>query len=253
MRSGASYSTWFNGNVRTTGYFHNQIGILTETIGNPTPVRIPFLPNRQLPNGDQYELRFRAPDAGANSAALGRAESAFTDALQTIRDIVVSSGSNLQGLDLPIDPNGVVYDSIRRAPVAGVTLTLLNASGGAAVPSLCFDDPTQQGQVTRGDGYYKFDLNFSQAGCPSGANYLISIVAPGLGFVAGQSQIIPPSSSASTAPFSVPACLGGVADAILATTEHCEAGGGQSRDVTRTRAKGYSNDGESRLQSARAL
>ena len=53
MRSGASYSTWFNGNVRTTGYFHNQIGILTETIGNPTPVRIPFLPNRQLPNGDQ--------------------------------------------------------------------------------------------------------------------------------------------------------------------------------------------------------
>jgi uncharacterized repeat protein (TIGR01451 family) len=174
-------------------------------------------------NGDQYELRFRAPDAGANSAALGRAESAFTNGLQTIRDIVVSSGSNLQGLDLPIDPNGVVYDSIRRAPVAGVTLTLLNASGGAVVPSLCFDDPTQQGQVTRGDGYYKFDLNFSQAGCPSGANYLISIVAPGLGFVAGQSQIIPPSSSASTAPFSVPACLGGAVDAIPATTEHCEA------------------------------
>jgi hypothetical protein len=53
MRSGASYSTWFNGNVRTVGYFHNQIGILTETIGNPTPVRIPFLPRRQLPNGDQ--------------------------------------------------------------------------------------------------------------------------------------------------------------------------------------------------------
>ncbi|MCZ6916003.1 MAG: M14 family metallopeptidase [Gemmatimonadetes bacterium] len=53
MRSGASYSTWFNGNVRTTGYFHNQIGMLTETIGNPTPVRVPFLPNRQLPNGDQ--------------------------------------------------------------------------------------------------------------------------------------------------------------------------------------------------------
>jgi hypothetical protein len=52
MRSGASYSTWFNGNVRTVGYFHNQIGILTETIGNPTPMRIPFLPQRQLPNGD---------------------------------------------------------------------------------------------------------------------------------------------------------------------------------------------------------
>ncbi len=52
MRSGASYSTWFNGNLRTVGYFHNQIGMLTETIGNPTPVRIPFLPQKQLPHGD---------------------------------------------------------------------------------------------------------------------------------------------------------------------------------------------------------
>ena len=43
MRTGSSYSTWFNGGIRTTSYFHNQIGILTETIGNPTPVDIPFV------------------------------------------------------------------------------------------------------------------------------------------------------------------------------------------------------------------
>ena len=35
LRKGASYSTWWNGGLRTTAYFHNQIGILTETIGNP--------------------------------------------------------------------------------------------------------------------------------------------------------------------------------------------------------------------------
>jgi uncharacterized repeat protein (TIGR01451 family) len=174
-------------------------------------------------NGDQYELRFRGPDAVANSAALGRSDSAFTNDLQSISNIVVTAGSNLQGLDLPIDPNGVVYDSIRRTPIAGVTLTLLNASGGTAVPSLCFDDPNQQSQVTRNDGYYKFDLNFSQAACPSGASYLIEITTPGPAFVAGGSQIIPPSSDASTAPFSVPACLGGAADAIFATPQHCEA------------------------------
>ena len=51
-RSGASYSTWWNGGLRTTAYFHNMIGLLTETIGNPTPISIPFLPNRQLPRGD---------------------------------------------------------------------------------------------------------------------------------------------------------------------------------------------------------
>src|SRR5437763_11069529 len=52
MRSGAPYSTWFNGGLRTTSYFHNQIGILTETIGNPTPVTIPFVPDMQLPRAD---------------------------------------------------------------------------------------------------------------------------------------------------------------------------------------------------------
>ncbi len=48
MRSGARYSTWWNGGQRTTPYFHNMIGILTEIIGNPTPMEVPFLPHRQL-------------------------------------------------------------------------------------------------------------------------------------------------------------------------------------------------------------
>ena len=47
-RRGASYSTWFNGGLRTTAHFHNMIGILTETIGNPTPTSVPFLPSKQL-------------------------------------------------------------------------------------------------------------------------------------------------------------------------------------------------------------
>ena len=52
MRSGASYSTWWNGGVRTTPYYKNQIGLLTEIIGNPTPMEIPFIPRQQLPRGD---------------------------------------------------------------------------------------------------------------------------------------------------------------------------------------------------------
>src|SRR5437773_2510587 len=49
MRSGAPYSTWWNGGLRTTAYFHNIIGLLTESIGNPTPIDIPFVPDRELP------------------------------------------------------------------------------------------------------------------------------------------------------------------------------------------------------------
>jgi hypothetical protein len=51
-RSGATYSTWWNGGLRTSPYFHNQIGLLTETIGNPTPVPIPFVPDKTLPKSD---------------------------------------------------------------------------------------------------------------------------------------------------------------------------------------------------------
>ncbi|MDE3128458.1 MAG: peptidase, partial [Gemmatimonadota bacterium] len=52
MRSGSSYSTWWSGGLRTEVYFHNMVGLLTETIGNPTPTRIPFVPAMQLPRGD---------------------------------------------------------------------------------------------------------------------------------------------------------------------------------------------------------
>lgn len=52
MRSGATYSTWWNGGLRTTPYFHNQIGLLTEIIGNPTPIEIPFIPSKQISTAD---------------------------------------------------------------------------------------------------------------------------------------------------------------------------------------------------------
>jgi hypothetical protein len=52
MRTGATYSTWWNGGLRTTPYYHNMIGLLTETIGSPTPQTIPFIPEQQLPRAD---------------------------------------------------------------------------------------------------------------------------------------------------------------------------------------------------------
>jgi Zinc carboxypeptidase len=51
-KNSTSYSTWWNGGLRTAGYFHNMIGILTEAIGNPTPQNIPIVLERQLPSGD---------------------------------------------------------------------------------------------------------------------------------------------------------------------------------------------------------
>jgi hypothetical protein len=53
-RKGSSYSTWWNGGLRTITYFHNMIGLLTETIGNPTPMTIPFIVSKQLPDSNLY-------------------------------------------------------------------------------------------------------------------------------------------------------------------------------------------------------
>jgi Zinc carboxypeptidase len=54
QRKGAPYSTWFNGGIRTGVHFHNMIGILTETIGNPTPQSIPFVASHQIGDSNTY-------------------------------------------------------------------------------------------------------------------------------------------------------------------------------------------------------
>jgi uncharacterized repeat protein (TIGR01451 family) len=172
-------------------------------------------------SGERYEIRFRAPGAGPNTASLGRADSPFTNLPQRIVGIEVTSGSNLQTLNLPIDPNGVVYDSIVRTPISGATLTMLHAASRMAVAASCFEDPLQQNQVTGPDGYYKFDIDFSDPACSAG-DYLIEIEAPGTSFVTGYSQIIPPTSGADDPPFDVPGCPGTASDAVPATAEHCE-------------------------------
>jgi uncharacterized repeat protein (TIGR01451 family) len=173
-------------------------------------------------SGDRYEVRFTAPGAGANTAKLGRAYSAFSNDLQRIYDVIVDYGSNLQDLNLPIAPNGVAYNSVARTPVANVTLRLLSGSTRTALPSSCFDDPAQQNQVTLVDGYYRFDLNFADPACASGSNYIVDVTPPPAGYIGTYSQIIPPTTSATTSPFGVTTCPGSVDDAVAATADFCE-------------------------------
>jgi large repetitive protein len=202
-------------------YRDNQLWKSVETDATGAYRFIGVDPN--FPNGVRYELRFRAPGAGANTAMLGRTVSPFTNGLQRITDIVVRPATDLKGLNLPIHPNGVVYNSGTRAAIAGATLALLDARSNSPLPASCFDDQAQQGQITLPDGYYKFDINFSSTACPGGGDYLIAVTPPaGSNYVPGYSQIIPPASNASTAAFSVPACLSSVADAVPGTAAICE-------------------------------
>jgi hypothetical protein len=49
-KSGSVFSTWYNGGLRTTTYFHNMLGLLTEIVGSPNPSEIPLVPLRLIPN-----------------------------------------------------------------------------------------------------------------------------------------------------------------------------------------------------------
>ena len=185
-----------------------------------------YLFTNVIPNyatGQMYSLRFSAPGAVSTTALLGETDSDFTDGQQEITEIDVQEGSNLLALNMPIDPNGVIYDSIGRTPVLGATVTLVDPRNSLALPATCFDDPNHQGQITVSNGYYKFDINFSDPSCPSGLNYLLQVTAPDTSYVPGVSVLIPPTSDQTTLPFDVPSCPGSTNDAVLGLSQTCEA------------------------------
>ncbi len=86
---------------------------------------------------------------------------------------IVAAGQ-VVNLPLPVDPGGVVYDSISREAVAGVTLNMVNGNGDLLHADCLFAN--QQSQVTLADGLYAFNLiPGAHVTCPSIGSYAIEI------------------------------------------------------------------------------
>ena len=118
-----------------------------------------------------YSIVFRNP---SNNVVYGR-----------IDDIVLASNTLIIDQNMPIDPSGVIYNSVTRSPVQGALATLLGPNG-LALPQACFVDPAQQNQLTDANGEYRFDIIPGGATqCPvSETDYVISVTPPsGFGFV----------------------------------------------------------------------
>lgn len=146
-----------------------------------------------LLSGPGYEVRFRNP---ANNVVYG-----------VIDEVELGSGETVVDQNLPLDPSGVIYNSITREPIAGVMVSLVDRNG-TLLPDECLIDPSQQNQLSDAEGDYRFDIVTGAASqCPNGETQYRIVVTPpsGFGFVSSvilpQGQALNPTGQ--TSPFRV--------------------------------------------------
>ena len=125
-----------------------------------------------------------------------------------IRNFSVENKRNYVNLNLPVDPDGVVYDSVTREVVPDSRVNLYYVGDANAppirVPPTCFDDPKQHNQVTGIQGYYRFDLNFSSdSQCPNQGGYVIHVESPQTDLFLQRfpSFVFPPASTVANSTF----------------------------------------------------
>ncbi len=111
----------------------------------------------------------------------------------------VTTGAQIANVNLPIDPSGVIYDSVTRLPIAGATVVMTDRNG-VPLPLVCLASPAQQSQVTGPDGfYYRFDVmaGADPACPPAETEYRLQVTAPA-GYISATSATIPPAAGSLT-------------------------------------------------------
>ncbi|MBC9035189.1 carboxypeptidase regulatory-like domain-containing protein [Sphingomonas sp. JC676] len=153
--------------------------------------------------GAGYQVLFRNP---ANNAIYGSARPNETGAAiaegvvspsnpagartedGTLSELKLTPGADVQQQSLPLDPSGVVYDSVRRVVVPGATVRITGPAGFDPALHL-LGGTANAGQVTGEDGMYQFLL---LPGAPAGT-YTLAVTPPNGSYNPVQpSSIIPP-------------------------------------------------------------
>jgi uncharacterized repeat protein (TIGR01451 family) len=136
-----------------------------------------------------YKLQFRDPSnnlvyGAPKNGEFGTPQPGSTEDPQLrYLFVALTPGDNLQQQSLPLDPSGIVYDSVTRAPLAGATVTL---SGPPGFEPFVLGGATNVTQVTGANGFYQFLLT---PGFPVGA-YSIAVTPPA-GYESAPSRLFP--------------------------------------------------------------
>ena len=139
-----------------------------------------------LPTGSGFAISFsKNGDSLPNVPISGGNQGQVPPTGGQIVGITLTGGEAVVEQDLPLDPSGVVYNSLTRQPVAGAIVKITGPSN--------FDPATQlvgssaaQNQVTGDDGLYQFLL---QNNFPSGV-YTLTVTAPS-GYLPAPSTSLP--------------------------------------------------------------
>lgn len=157
-----------------------------------------------VPAGEGYELRFFNPGGALYGYPVPNASNGLVCPPQAsdprcgtggrrdiaaIYDITVGSGATVVEENLPVDPTGVVYDSVSRNPVRGAVVTLLGPDGSPVRPEWVVGGAPNVEQTTGEDGFYQFLLT-SQA--PAGT-YSLRVVQPAA-YLPPPSGMLPPAA-----------------------------------------------------------
>lgn len=157
--------------------------------------------------GSGYRIRFREPDSGTlygrpvpnetgdpftNGVANASNPAGADNSDGTLDGLTLASGDRVTGQSLPLDPSGVIYDAITRAPVAGAVVTLAGP-GGFNPANHLVGGAANVSQTTGANGYYQFLLT---GGAPAGT-YTITVTSPPT-YLPGESTILPACNNTLT-------------------------------------------------------
>lgn len=181
QRNGSVFSTWYNGGLRTTTYFHNMIGLLTEITGSPTPSEIPLVPSRLLPNGDSpnpvlpKKWHFQNSidySISLNYAVLSYAQRYSDELLFNIYKMGLNSIEKGKRDTWALSPKKI--DAINEAAKAGSA----NNPGGRVQMSMKYFDTVMKAPELRDPRGYI--ISADQPDFPSAVHFLNSLIRTGI-------------------------------------------------------------------------
>lgn len=144
-----------------------------------------------------YQIRFREPTTGilygrplpneigtayTNGVVDGGNPTGADNSAGTLNNMTLFAGADVQQQSLPLDPSGVVYDSVERKGVSGAVVTISGPAGFTAADVL----GGSLTQTTGVNGFYQFLLLGS---APAGT-YTLAVTPPA-GYLPGPSTMIP--------------------------------------------------------------